>query len=361
MNTALATALTLGSLALAAGLELESDYEAPRSLRITTETYMTMETTSFSMTVNGEEMQRRGGGSGGGETEMSTRTVHVDTTLRSDDDVLAVRRTFEELESSTSMGGGEFAQDFDMESDLVDVTLDIVSEDGDVEVEVSDGSEPDEELLDGHLPQLTLDALLPEGEVEVGDSWDLESEQVLRALGMDLRLFQRPEGGGEGRSGGEGRGRRGGRGAGGRSAGLLREAEWEGSARLAETDIEHDGVPCVRIELELEAEGEREDSGWGGGRGRGGQYLGNQYLAGAPTGSWTPGTSYEVELEGDLFFSLEEGRPVALELSGTFSSDTLMENERNGNTMVMERSGEGEFEYSVEVESIPALHDREDS
>ena len=43
---------------------------------------------------------------------------------------------------------------------------------------------------------------------------------------------------------------------------------------------------------------------------------------------------------------------MALELSGSVSTERITERERDGSTMVMEMSQEGTFEYSVEVEAV---------
>ena len=74
-----------------------------------------------------------------------------------------------------------------------------------------------------------------------------------------------------------------------------------------------DGVKCYLIALSFEASGEYEppQREWGGGRGgRGGRAL--EFEAGASL----VGVSYEAELEGNLWFAIEEGRPAQLELEG---------------------------------------------
>ncbi len=338
------TAVLAGALLVAAAADLETDYTRDRALRIESTSTYSMETTDFSMEVNGEPMDRTWGGGGGSETLK--RVVTIDRVLAHDEGrPTRVRRAFELVAMETVLAFGEEDREIETEGPLAEVTLEIdVNEDGDIEIEVVEGDEPDQEAaLEGHRPALALDALLPEDDVSEGDSWDLERDAILRAIGLDLEgaLFPRPEpeeGEEEGRGGGR-RGRWGGRGAGGNR--LLLEAEWEGTAVVISDDEEVEGQSCVVIELEIEASGELEEQERTGRRGG--------FSLGAPLPSVLVGTTYEIELEGRLAWSLEEGRPVLLELEGSVTTERLVEREGRGGAMRISTTQEGTLEVLIAV------------
>ncbi|MAE27467.1 MAG: hypothetical protein QF599_12750 [Planctomycetota bacterium] len=328
----------LGPLFLAPSLS--TDYTQRRSLRIEVETGLEMETTSFEMSIDGEPVER--GGMGGQASEEVRMITVIDTVLADDDGrPTEVRREFETVEKESIRTMGEEDMVDEASGPLAGVTVLLVSEDGgEVETEVEAGSVDDDELLEGLRLELAFDAFLPEGELEVDDSWDLEADAVLRALGLDLEsaLFPRESGGG---MEGEGR-RRGGRGS--SAFGLLVEADWEGTATLESMEEEYNGLICVLIELELEASGEREERMMGGGRyGRGGVF-GGALVAAAPVES-----TYDIELEGRLLFCLEEGRPVLLEIEGDVATERSMERSSERGDFSMRSTQEGSFTYTASL------------
>jgi hypothetical protein len=281
----------------------------------------TSERTAFSMTRDGEEIDM-GDRMGGGPTTMTrTTTVTDEYVTTKDGKPTAVRRTFDALEGNSvrSMGGEEMANTTNgpLEGVTLELTLD---EDGDVVTDVVDGEEPDDEaLLEGHLLALGLDALLPPGEIEVDANWDFDGAVLMSVLGLDLdaQLFppqareERGEGGGE-------RGGRGNRG-GGRGdqnlAKLLVDAEWEGEAVLTDEVIDMDGLACRVIEFSAEGEAEIEDPpAREGGGNRGG-------ALGLATPAVFGGTA-TLDIEGKLYVSIDEGRPVALEAESSANVET---------------------------------------
>lgn len=316
---------------------LATDYTQERALRIECERTVEMETTDSSFERDGEPMEGRGGGGGG--TVTTQKIVHIDRVVEHDDGTpLKVRREFESVEGSASIDMGERGStDVDQESPLDGVTIELEDDDGDVEVKVVDGSEPDDSAaLEGHRLALALDALLPDGDTDDGDSWDLESDDIIAALGFDLQgaLFppaQREEGGGE-RGGGRGRGR-GMRGGGNER--FMGNVEWKGKATLEGGTEDHDGIECIVITLELESSGDMPEGEGGGGFG-----------GGDPP---QIDASYEVELEGKLLFSTEAARPVLLEVEGTIETEREMEMSRGGSSMVIYTKREGEFKQTVTV------------
>ena len=339
--------LALAPLSISAALvasSLATDYSKQRTLRTVAELTTSMETTNLEVTRDGEpvDMSERGGGGG---SEDTRRVVQIDQMIESaDGEPTKVHRTYETIEGVASSERG----DRDYECPLSGVTLALTSTGDGVEVEVVEGDEPDDDaMLEGHELAFALDALLPDSDVAEGDSWDVDADDVKRALGLDLQrvLFQpaQREGGGEGRGerGGGGRGR-GGRGGGGGAGGLrlLAQADWNAKATLAESD-EHEGLACAVIELEFKASGEMEV------REREGRRRRDEALS-LPTSS-LPENTYEIEIEGRLLFSKELGRPVLLELEGQVSTSSYTERDRGDVFMTVSVDRDGTFEYRVEI------------
>lgn len=325
---------------------LTTDYAAERTLRIVAETQASVETTDFSFERDGEPQDSGGRGFGGGGSELSREIVQLDTVLaHADGEPIKVKREFDTVESTTSRGGrdGETREteaDSPMDGETLILSLD---DDGDVVAALESGDDPDEgSMLEGHSLTLALDALLPDGDVDSGDSWEIDKDALLRALAMDVEraLFPRaaPEGGGEGRGGRGGFG--GGRG-GGSPVAFFNDADWEGKGTYTGSTEEIEGLECAVIELEFEAEGDLPERQFG--RTPRESFFG-------PAGTWSVlESTYEVTLEGKLYFSLEEKRPVKLELEGEFTLETNREFDRGGSTMSMSTTREGEYEYTVTV------------
>ena len=342
--------LVLGAVAVAVGESLESRYPEQRKLRIDSSVEFTLETTDSAFERDGEPMENRFGG-GGMSTEGSRRVVTVDTVLESEEGApRKVRRVFERVEGGSTMFFGENERDTDLESPLLDLALELTLDDGEISVEVVEGSEPSRsESLEGHRLELAFDALLPEGEVDEGDSWELEPAAVARALGTDLEsaLFTRPERGEDGGGGGGGRRGRGGRGGGGSVPGVLAQAEWDARATFTDEVVDHEGVACRVIEVAFEADGELPEPERGGG-GRRGRALGEELPAGAEVVE----TTFEVELEGRLLFSLEEQRPVHFEVEGSISIESEREMERQDSTIRIYNLQEGVYVQRVSITPV---------
>lgn len=333
---------SLGALILS-GQSLSTDYGRQRTLRIEAETAVGLETTSFEMLVDGEPVDRPFGGGG---VEEQRHVVLLDGYEESaDGEPTRVRRTFETVESESRASFGENERTQSSQGPLAGVVLRLTrDEDGDVEAEVVEGDEPDAALLEGQVLTLCLDALLPAGEVEEDESWDLDADTVRRALALalDPKLFpppaeNAPVEAGERRGGG--RGGFGGRG-GGSAFRLLQDAEWEGTATLEATDEDHEGEACSAIAIEIEASGDMPEPR--GGR-RGGFSVEPAESAPAVDSTFT------VEITGRLLFANEARRPVLLELSGELSTERENEFERGDRTMTMHVTQEGTFTHTVLV------------
>lgn len=332
-----------------AGDQLSTDYSAARTLRIQTETSFSIETTASEMEIDGELREPRDDRGGGG-SESKTKIVQIDTIVKgSSDSPSKVRRTFEVVEGTSSRGDNER----DLESPWVDVTIELTGDDsGDVEVEVVDGDEPDDKLLEGHSLALRLDAFLPADEVSEGDEWEIDADMIMRAMGISEQaiLFpppapeERPEGEGRGR-GGRGRWGRTSRGGGGNQMAFFGRVDWDGKATLTDEEEEVEGLNCIVIEIELESEGdmpERESEGEDEGRGgRGG-------------GEMERENTYSVTIEGKLWFSLEEQRPVRLALEGELNLTSDMSGNFGERSFSRHTEQEGEFTYEVTITASKA-------
>lgn len=327
-------------LLLAPAADLKTAYEPGPGRMVTIESAVDMETTSMEIERDGEKMP----GMGGGSSSTERKEVHVDHVVEAEGGRPSkVRRHFVDLGGRSAIEMGENSRESEIESPWKGVTLELAADaEGKVEAEVVAGTEPDGEgALEGHGLTLFLDGFLPQGAVEEGAEWEIESDAVLRGLRLDVqrKLYPpaaRPEG--EGR--GQGGGRRGGRSGGGES--FLATSEWKGSAKLGATE-QKDGVPCLVIELLLETSGEREiEAGTGGRPGR------------ALMPAFENKSTWSAKLEGKLWFDVKAKRPMLLELEGSINEESRREFEREGSTTKMHTVRSGKIDYHVEIEDAPA-------
>lgn len=338
--------LLLAAAGLAAGHELATDYGRARTLETTSEFELDLQTTLFEMTVNGEPVEGRGGPGGGGSSLVRKAVIVDEIAAGSKGSATKVKRTFATLHDESTFSFGEEERTDERDFPLAGVTLALTrNAEGEVEHELVEGTQPDDaELLAGHLPESLLDALLPEGAVEVDGTWKLEHDALRAALAtaLDARLFADPpreEGGGRGERGerGPGRGRGGMRGGPARS---LASITWKGEAKLVALDEEHEGVACVKIELELEGEGELPEFGRGGPP---------RDFALLPVAAPALAGTITARLEGALYLSLSEARPVALQLDGELAIDSSSEREREGEVFTTRSRQEGKLTLNVSV------------
>ena len=339
-----ALTLTAAAGALAAG-SLSTDYSSERSLKIEASTAIAIETTEFSMERDGEPVDSNWGGGGGNSTTYEL--VQVDTLLEGGDGAPAkVRRSFETVSGEFSMTMRDEELEMSSDSPFDGLVIELVDVDGEVEVEVVEGSEPDEdEALEGHSLRLALDALLPDDDVEAGDTWDLEADAVKRALGFDVsdKLFPRPTpegmGGGRRGEGGGGGGRRGGgrRGGGGLP---IDDMEWTARATLDSIDEE-----TASVTVEIGAIGTLPEREWGGRRDR-------EVAFGLTAAPERVENTYVVELEGTLEFSVAEQRPLSFEIEGNVTLESHTERNWNESTMVIHSVREGTIAHKVRVTTV---------
>lgn len=339
MKPLILTALALG---LGAGQTLTTDYTRDRSLTVTVRSSSGTETTANEVTIDGEPMERGGGGGGGNNTSERSYS-YTDSVLKSKDGApTKVKRVFGEVGGSTVMSFGDQERESALESAFSGAIVVIDATGDEQKVEVLEGDLEDEQTA-ALVPTISLDRLLPDGEVEAGASWELSGDDFLAALcnNLERQLFRRPAApqGGDGQ-----RGQRGGAGGGmgGRGIGLatLAGGEWDSKATLTEETEEVDGVECVVIELKAEVSGELPEQAAGRGRGRDRAFG----LEATPRAN-----TYEAELKGRLLWSVGEARAVRLELTGTIETVIDMERDTQRGAMKMHSEQETKFEMTVDV------------
>jgi hypothetical protein len=336
----------LAGAGLVAGHELATDYGRVRTLETSSEFELDLETTLRETTVNGEPVEGRGGPGGGGSS-LVRKCVLVDEFLEGEKGgARHAKRTFATLHDESRFSFGEEERTDERDFPLAGLTLEFTRDEaGELASDLVEGSEPeDESLLEGHLPALALDALLPDGAVEGEATWALDDEAIKAALAtvLDARYFAEPPP--EERPSGERGERGGGRGRGfgrGGSARSLTSLVWKGEAKLAATDEEHDGLTCAKIELELEGEGELPEPSFRGPP-RDFAFLPR---SAAPLRAGT----ISARLDGTLFVSLEQARPVALTLDGEIATESSFEREREGEVFATRTRQEGRFTLHVTV------------
>lgn len=332
---------------LVAGTQLSTQYSPEKGFKVEIESELSLKTTSSSFERDGEPVEGRGGGDMA--SSQKHHAVFVDKIVAAaGGKATQLTRSFETLSGASTMSFGGEENTREAEPQLQGVTLSLErNESGEVEAKVLEGTAPSaKECLEGHRMELALDALLPDGEVADGASWELGKDAVRRALSLDMEkaLFPRPapsEGdaprGGRGGGGGGFRG-----GPGGGDSRVLDLAEWEGKATLTEEKVERDGVACRVISIELKAQGDLPEPERPEGGGRRGQLLG------LPEAAFF-GTTYKIELEGKLFFSTEDKRPVALEIEGSLGLETDTERTMRESVMRIRSTREGTFKQTVSI------------
>jgi hypothetical protein len=346
----------LAGLTLVVGAaELNTRYDTERKLTVSIETSQTMETVASEMTRDGEPMEGFGGRSGGGGTESSLECTYTDTLLSADEGApTRMEREYGDVTRTTTVGFGEESRDMDRTSPLDGETLSLhVDGDGDTIAKLKDDGDPEhDDMLKGHSLALPLDGLLPEDEVSEGDSWEPDAAAILTALGLDVQgaLFPPEERSGEGWGGrGGGRGGRSWGGSGGGSLRYLNDADWDSEATLTDRTETVQDLECIVIELTFETEGDMPERSFGRGRDRDRSFSAWENPFTLENSERLIESTYEVEIEGHLFYSLAEQRPVKLVLEGEISLETNTEINRDEFSMTIYRLQEGTIEHTVEI------------
>lgn len=324
------------------GETIATKYEENRTFDVTMKHEISAETTAMSFTIDGEE---RGGDRMPGPRESRYQWAYTDTVMGvNDGSPTKVERSFGDVggESRFSMRGEE--RTMDLASAFEGMTIVLTDENGETELEVTDGDAPDAERLEGHTLALPIDGLLPDGEVEVGDTWEIDGKAFVAALGLETRgkLMDRPE---RQESGGQGRGR-GGRGGGGRFGGgnlqasMIAGGDWTVEATLTDETVERGGLDCMVIEIEAEVEGTPPARERRGGR---------DFALRASIAPELQDSEYEGRFEGKLLWSKVEQRPVALTVEGESTLETSRTRETPRGVMEMESTVVTEFDIEMNI------------
>ena len=342
-------AATACATGLCATVDLSTNYKADHVLVVETSITLESKVTNFEVLIDGQAPEGREL-PGEQSSTLTVSTLHADHIVEaSDGSPTMIRREFRSLSANNVQNSGGEENSNDLSSPLEDVTLEIKSVDGEISVRPTEEKDLEKAQLEGHLLALSIDALLPEEEIEEGGSWELESEAIAEALGFQRQatLFPRRQGGGREAAGGEGRrgqrGRQRGAGQGG-GLGEFAHLNWEGEAQLAGTE-DYEGTSCWVIELELEASGELPEQAQGQGRRRRDRSV--QPETSLPSTALE--TTMEIELKGRMLVSVDGRHPMNLSLEGSFEREMERNVERGERSMEMTRSSEGNFKLEVAV------------
>ena len=190
MNTKLqyfAAAAVLYPLGTVAGLSFHPEDDTTLGKEFTVA--IAVELDEVSVTLNGDDMSDNVD-LDGVEMEASVRALISDEYRKvGDGRPLELVRLFEEISMEYDSGdeqGSENAEDLEG----ISVVFEWNEEEEDYDVSFSEDSEGgDEEILQGLLEDMDFRALLPDGDVDEGDSWEVESDGVVSVLfpGMQLK------------------------------------------------------------------------------------------------------------------------------------------------------------------------------
>lgn len=189
--------LFLGS-SIAPRDEIAFGPEPGSSLTKTFETSASFDLDDFSAVIDGQNMSDM---IGSFEVAVeSTGTVQVTDTYDSieNGEIGKLTRTFEDLGGDSTvtidsqMGSQE--QTTSVESDLEGLTVVFTKGEDGYDVAYAEGSDGDEDLLEGLEAELDLRFLLPEGSVDEGDSWTVELGGFKQLLTPGGNLSLAPEG-----------------------------------------------------------------------------------------------------------------------------------------------------------------------
>lgn len=266
-----------------------------------------MSLVAMTMIVDGEEMPEMGDVQQ--SMSHSSSFVVVDTVTAVDDEgVLGLSRSFEEIAANDVFEmadpmGGDFGHDFDLESELVGHEVQFTRGDEGFEADFAEGDTGESELLEDLVALVELTEFLPEGPVEVGDSWELEPDVlgVLDAPAGDLALKSEDGDDPMGMAAAE-------------EAGDLPESDLEGTVTLEYLGLRKvEGVQLAAMSIQVDVSESVDMT----------EFVTAQQEAtpdDVPEGMMVPDISFMVEEtdregEGLLLWNVEAGRLHSLELS----------------------------------------------
>lgn len=135
----------------------------------------------------------------------------------------------------------------------------------------------------------------------------------------------------------------------------MAEGDWTAKATLVSMEEEHESGACAKIMLELKCSGEMPERERGEGRRR---RDGAPFAMTAPTRLFE--NSFELDLEGELYFHIANQRPVELSVEGTIGTTRTMERSSERGDFFMYSAQEGEFHHTVTISEAKADEESED-
>jgi len=320
---------------------------AGTAISMTFENEMEISLDEMTMLMSGQEMD---GGGMSMDTTASTRLSVTDVYAEvGDGRPTKLVRTFDEIGAQTAMTGshpmmGEMSQESEGTSELEGLSV-VFTWDADEEeysVAFADDSSGDDELLEGLEEALDMRAVLPDGEVAEGDSWEVDPQVIRTLLAPGGSTKVELESDGEGGMGGPQPS----------PNEFLGELEGEVTAQFTGTRAADDGRNVGAISLTIEVSSARDMA----------DFMADM-MEDMPE---QPGMEmefnsmdYEFTFEGEgvLLWDLEAGVLHSMEISGEVSQtvDTSMSISAQGRDMEMEQSmsfsGSQSASVTTEIES----------
>ena len=293
--------VALLSIAPSSVEELNAVYETGSKIVYTETSTTELTATDVTMSIGDHELPPEAAEGMKAEIEeVEEQSISYTTeVLETEDGVpTKVRRSFETIEQSTSKA----SEDTELTGVLVGRII-VIEQDGeDVSVEIDDdGDRVDEEFLARHKLTNEIDALLPEDDADVGDTWTLPRKFLEEMAGLQsIRFFEDDD---EDEAFDEQ---------------LLEAAQLEGQAKFEEIE-EHKGLRCAKITFTLEMSAEVDDPA----------FLDEDEEAEAE-GDIGGSVTVSMEVDGTLWFAMAEGRPVELKakMGGDMDVDMFFSSER---------------------------------
>ena len=320
MNRAVLSALALAALPAPAGERLQSSYPEGSVLVCTQTGGSSMVVDEMHVSVEDMELPPEAledmGMAVPSSKEKTSYRCRDEGLEASDGRPVRVRRVYEELRQHSVENGEEK----DKTGPIEGLALLLGEEDGEPLAELEDSdSEVEARYLSAHRMARDTDLLLPDGEVEVGQEWNLEESELRLFMGLDSAplLFEPDEGEEDDPF----------------EEMLDKSSTLSGQARLVELE-ERDGLACAVIGFTIDIEASLDDLG----------ALGLELEEGMqpPSGS----IAMHLVCEGKLWHALAEHRPVALEqtLQGTMTMQMVMRLQMEDDELSMKIDVEGTFD-----------------
>ena len=331
LSVSLALISPLAVALVTEGHTFKINYEELQLLRVERSHSHSMRTTVIEFEVDGEIRDMSDSMPAIGASLSHTFTDNF--MAASDGEPTHIVRTFGEWKAFGNLG--------DESSDLqatpaipaYGLRLEIKMKDGEQRIKVLEGEAPENDAFMEIQPmQLCVQGLLPTEGVKVEGTWELESEAIRQAID-DLSIPHAPQDRGMLGYGGPGRGN---------ITRFIGQAEWTGEGKLTHLEAEFEDQKYALIELTMEAEGDLPQL----------ERRGQGRAPGMLAAQGQPSGEAKVTIQGKLYYSLADQRPVALMLAGEIETSSDMESEFRGRPMTEHQEKEGEMKVTVRFTAL---------